>query len=296
MKKKLKRLLREPLVHFLMIGAVLFLAYDIRRDIDDEVPNRIVITQGQQEQLAASFSRTWLRPPTEQELRGLVENLVREEVLYREAVAMGLDKNDAMVRQRMRMKLEFLLEDLSTQDASEETLAAFLAQHPERFRTEVRLSFRQVYLDPDKHEDLEDHAQELLTSLNSGAAPESVGDSTLAPYEYHQLTRSEIARTLGSRFAEEAIKLRPGGWTGPVYSAYGVHLLKVSEYIDAHLPELADIRGRVEREYLEQRRQQQKTLVYNKLREDYQVIIEPSEPARIAKGQVISTAQAGESR
>lgn len=296
MKMSIKRLWREPLAHFLLIGAALFLFYDLTNEQGSEAPNRIVVDSGQLEQLAANFERTWMRPPTEDELDALVENHVREEVFYREALAMGLDQNDPLVRRRMRMKLEFILEDLSAQDVTDEALTAFLQQHPDKFRTEAQISFKQVFLNPDKRKDLASDAKQLLASLNSGAAPESVGDPTLVPSDYSLATQSEIARSLGERFAEDAIKLKPGDWTGPVYSAYGAHLLKLSERVDEHLPALSDIRALVEREYLVQQRKEQKDLAYQQLREGYQVAIEPVKSAQGSAGEMISTAQADEAQ
>jgi len=294
MKMSIKRLWHEPLVHFLLIGVALFLFYDLTREGESEAPNRIVVNSGQVEQLAANFKRTWIRPPTEDELAALVENHVRDEVFYREALAMGLDQNDPMVRRRMRMKLEFILEDLSSQDVTNEELTAYLKQHPDKFRTEAQVSFQQVYLNPDKRKDLASDAKKLLARLNRGAAAKSVGDPTLVPYEYSLATQSEVARSFGERFAKDVIKLTPGNWMGPVYSAYGGHLLKVSERIEARQPELADIRALVEREYLVQRRKEQKNLAYQKLREGYQVTIEPVKTVQDAAGGMISTAQAGE--
>ena len=113
MRISIKHLWREPLVHFLLIGAALFVLFDMTQEQGGEAPNRIVVSSGQVEQLAAQFKRTWMRPPTQDELAALVENHVREEVFYREALAMGLDQNDPLIRRRMRQKLEFILEDLS---------------------------------------------------------------------------------------------------------------------------------------------------------------------------------------
>jgi hypothetical protein len=296
MNMSIKRLWREPLVHFLLIGIALFVFYNLTREQGSEAPNRIVVNSGQVEQLAANFKRTWMRSPTENELSALVENYVREEVFYREALAMGLDQNDPQVRRRMRMKLEFILEDLSSQDVTDEVLTTFLQQHPDKFRSEAQVSFQQVYLNSDKREDLATDAKKLLAKLNGGAAPESVGDPTLVPYEYSLATQSEIARSFGGRFAEDMVKLTPGDWTGPVYSPYGGHLLKITERVDARLPELADIRSLVEREYLVQRRKEQKNLAYQQLRKGYEVTIEPVKTAQGAADGFVATAQAGEAQ
>jgi hypothetical protein len=134
-------------------------------------------------------------------------------------------------------------------------------------------------------------AEKLLTNLNAGAAPETQGDSTRVLAEFNLATQSEIARSFGDRFADEAIKLTPGNWTGPIYSAYGGHLLKVSERVEPSQPALADIRALVEREYLVKRRKEQKTLIYQKLREGYEVTIEPVKTAQGATGGMIATAQ-----
>ena len=292
MKANLQRLAREPLLHFLLIGAAIFVFYGLTRDVASEAPNRIVVTQGQQEQLVANFNRTWLRPPSKDELAGLVDNYVREEVFYREAMAMGLDQDDPMVRRRMRMKLEFILEDLTTQTVADADLAAFLQKHPEKFRAETQLSFQQVFLDPKKRKDVEADAQELLIRLNNGIAADSVGDSTLAPFEYLLATHSDITRSLGEGFAIEVIKLSPGDWTGPIYSAYGAHLLKVSERIEARLPALEEIRGLVKREYLVVLKQEQKDLVYKKLRDNYEVTVEPVSSAQVPESELVATVEA----
>ncbi len=294
MMMSIKKLWREPLVHFLLIGVALFVFYGSTRDVASETPNRIVVSSAQIEQLHANFKRTWMRPPTQNELDALIENYIREEVFYQEALAMGLDQNDPMVKRRMRMKLEFMLEDLASQDVTDEALTTFLEKHPDKFRSEAQLSFQQVYLNPDKRKDLDNDAKKILARLKSGASPESMGDPTLVSFNYELETKSEISRTFGEEFAAQVIKLEPGNWTGPVYSAYGAHLLNVSERIEAYQPDLANIRELVKREYLVQLRKEQKDLAYQKLREGYQVTIEPVKTVQDAAGDIIATAQAGE--
>ena len=277
MKVSIKNLGREPLVHFLLIGAALFLFYGLVDERGYEAQNRIVVNDVQVGQLVANFKRSWMRPPTQDELSALVENHVRDEVFYREALAMGLDQNDMIVRQRLRVKLEFILEDLSSKNATDEVLAVYLKQHPDKFRTEAQLSFRQVFLDSGKRKDLAADAKILLAELNKGSAPESLGDSSMLPGEFGLASQSDIAHSFGERFSAQVITLKPGDWTGPIYSPFGGHLLKISERVDAHLPELADIRALVEREYFTQQAKEQKELVYQKLRQGYEVILEPAE-------------------
>ena len=265
-------------MHFLLIGAALFVFYDQTREQGSEAPNRIVMSSGQVEQLAANFKRTWMRPATEAELTGLIENYVRDEVFYREALAMGLDQSDPVVRQRMRSKLEFILEDLSSAEAADEVLLAYLQEHPDKFRTQPQVSFQQVYLSSDRRTDLLAEAETVLASLNEGAAPESLGDPTLVPYVFTLATQAEIERSLGESFGREVVELGPSDdWVGPVFSAFGGHLLKVSESVDARLPDLSEIRELVEREYVVERRNEIKDLAYAKLREGYDVTIEANE-------------------
>jgi hypothetical protein len=294
MSLRIQTLWREPLLHFLLIGAALFLYFNLVGGVS-EAPDtkRIVVSSGQVEQLVANFTRTWSRPPTPQELDAMVESHVREEVFYREAMAMGLDQNDPMVRRRMRMKLEFMLEDLSGQDASDEVLSEFLKRNPDGFRDEVQLTLRQVYLNPDQRPDLDNDAGQLLSRLNDGSAPDALGDHTLAPRTYQLASQSEIARDFGDDFARQVASLPVGDWSGPVYSPFGAHLVKVEVRIDARLPELAEIRDEVLREYLAEKREQQKNLAYGKLREGYEVTVEPLNSRPIP---LLSSAVAGEIR
>ena len=274
----IRRVWREPLLHFLLIGAALFVFYEQTREQGSEAPNRILVNRGQVEQLAANFKRTWMRPATEAELTGLIENYVRDEVFYREALAMGLDQSDPVVRQRMRSKLEFILEDLSSAEVADEVLLAYLQEHPDKFRTQPQVSFQQVYLSADRRTDLLAEAETVLASLKGSAAPESLGDPTLVPYAFTLATQAEIERSLGESFGREVVELVPSDdWVGPVFSAYGGHLVRVSERVDGRLPDLPEIRELVEREYVVERRNEIKDLAYAKLREGYDVTIEPGE-------------------
>jgi len=281
----LKILLKEPLVHFLLIGAGLFLIYSFSDGPADDSAKRIVVSSGQVEQMVSRFTQTWMRSPLDEEFDGLIENYVRDEIFYREAVAMGLDRNDQTIKQRLRMKLEFLLEDLSSvSEISDQELTDFLARHPEKFMVEPRVSFRQVYLDPQKHHDPEAEAQSLLLSLQNGTDPLQAGDATMLAYEHIRVSQSNIVRSFGESFAEQVSRLDPGDWTGPFASQFGVHLVKVTQREEARLPELAEIRDQVEREYLVLRRQEMKDDTYQRLRAGYQVVIEAPEPADGAPG------------
>jgi hypothetical protein len=272
---RLKALIKEPLFHFLLIGAVLFTAFGLKQDGTDEATNRILVNAGQIDQLSAQFKGTRLRPPTDTELAGLIEGFVRDEVYYREARAMGLDQDDPVVRQRMRLKLEFLLEDLATQVTPDDAqLTEFMLSQPDRFRKEPRLSFTQVYLNPDKRPDLAADAVEILGRLNSGASPEAEGDRTLVEPEYALTPQYEIRRVFGENFAQQIVVLEPGNWTGPLISGYGGHLVRITAKQPGRFPDLSEIRRQVEREYLVEHRRELKNTTYRKLREGYEIAIE----------------------
>jgi hypothetical protein len=288
--EKIMRLVREPLLHFLLIGVGLFWLYNQIQPAVDDDSTRVVVTSSQVEQITAQFSRTWLRPPSEMEISGLIESYVRDEVYYREALVLGLDQNDAQVRQRMRQKLEFILEDLTASEANDETLSLFLQQHPDKFSLQTQTSFQQIYLNPDKRQDLQADAAIMLQSLRAGAVPETLADPTMLPYAHELLTPSEIARQLGDLFAQEVDTLSPGDWAGPIYSGLGVHLVKVTERVPGRLPELAEVRAEVEREYLAQRRQQQKDRAYQKMLEAYEVIIETASSGK-PEDEIVAVAQ-----
>ena len=177
----MRRLLREPLAHFLLGGAALFLLYGRVAGPEAVGPDRIVVSEDRVAMLARSFERTWLRPPSEPELDGLIDDYVTEEVLYREALALGLDRDDLVVRRRMRQKLEFLNDHLANREPSDEELGAFLEANRERFLVPQRLSFSQVFVRPEGNGAAGPRAADLLARLRVGTAPENLGDDTLLP-------------------------------------------------------------------------------------------------------------------
>jgi hypothetical protein len=278
------QLLREPLLHFLLLGAMLFGGFALLGDRSSARPSQIVVTPGHIEHLTVSFARTWQRPPTAQELAGLIDDYIREEVLYREAVAMGLDRDDTIVRRRLRQKLEFLTEEAAEMaPPSEAELHAFLQQHAEAFRVEPRLAFRHVYLRRDRRGAAVDAAAaQLLAQLSTGDAvtdPAALGDPFLLPPEFALSSRSEIARLFGDTFATQLQHLDPGRWTGPIESEYGLHLVFVRERVDGRVPALAEVRQAVQREWLAARRKDVNEQFYQRLRARYTVVVEQPQAA-----------------
>jgi PPIC-type PPIASE domain len=282
---RLRKALREPLLHFLVLGAGLFLLFGVVGDgSGDRPPDEIVVTAGRIESLAEVFGRTWQRPPTEAELDGLVEGYIREEVLYREAVAMGLDRDDTVIRRRLSQKMEFVSEDIAAQaEPTDEELRAYLAENPDAFRVEPRFTFGHVYLNPDRRGDaLRRDVARLLAELNAtgaGADIETLGDGFLLGHDFTAASRSEVAGTFGEGFAAELARLEPGVWRGPVASGYGMHLVLVRERSEGRVPPLAEVREAVRREWANARRIATNERLYRSLRQRYTVTVQaPGEP------------------
>jgi parvulin-like peptidyl-prolyl isomerase len=275
---RLHRWLHEPLLHFLLLGVLLFALFEWLGGDRGVMSNRVTVTTAQVQQLVAFFTRTWQRAPTEAELKGLVDEYVREEIAYREAVAMGLDRDDTVIRQRMRQKLEFLAEDAAS--ATPPTVAelqAYLDQHPDSFRVEPQVAFRQVFVDASRDGDAAARARALLGQLTI-AGPDAdiaeLGDAIMLDPELPLAPQTDIARVFGSEFAASVVALEPGTWQGPVASGYGLHLVLVRERIAGHVPALEEIRPLVERELLNQRRREQLAAMYDELLQKYSVTIE----------------------
>ena len=226
----MKKLLREPLGHFLLLGAAIFVAYSLVSKGASDAPGKIVITQGQIASMVEAFTLTWQRPPTSDEVRGLVRDRVREEIYYREAMALGLDKDDTVIRRRLRQKMEFVTDDVGARaQPTDDELNAYLRTHSDNFRTEQKFTFRQLYLDPKKHgESIARDAAQLLAKLNQTAADTDIaamGDPFLLDYNFIAVPASEVAKQFGEKFATTLGGLSLGRWQGPIESAYGVHLV-----------------------------------------------------------------------
>lgn len=279
------RLLREPLVHFLLIGTAIFAGYRLVATDGGRGPETIVVTQGRIEALATAFARTRQRPPTESELEGLIREYVREEVYYREALAMGLDRDDTVVRRRLRQKLEFLAEEAAAAaEPTDAQLLDYLATHPARFRVEPRFSFLQVYLNPERHRGtLAQEAAQLLAQLRGGVAdPATLGDPSLLERRFEEEPAGQVAKQFGEAFAVQLAQLPMGEWTGPIESGLGAHLVQVTARREGRLPGLEEVRDEVRRDWENARQREASERFYESLLERYTVTIEWPEKTAVA--------------
>lgn len=286
----LRAALREPLVHFLVLGALLFFWFGWKGGGAGPGSSRIVVTEGVVQTLVAGFTKTWHRPPTREELKGLVDEHVKEEIATREAIAMGLDRDDTVIRRRLRQKLEFLVDDAEGQSPpTDAELQQWLDTHPAVFQPEPRVALRQVFLSTDHRgaATARAEAERLLARLRAAgpqANTDALGDATMLPPELPMGPVSEVTRTFGAKFAAGVDALPVGQWGGPVESAYGLHLVLVTERTTPSPPALAEVRPLVAREFLAERQRRRLEELYKNLLARYTVTIEqPTERPTPAK-------------
>jgi hypothetical protein len=282
------RWLREPLLHFVLLGALIFAGYAFVSRDDDNRADEIVVTQGQIAMLATTFAGTWQRPPTADEMNGLIRDYVREEVAAREAIALGLDKDDTVIRRRLRQKLEFISEDMTARaEPTERELEDYLAAHEDVFRAERRFTFTQVYLDPQRRGDrLPSDTDALLARLRADPDLDALtlGDSLLLGSRFDALPASEVAREFGEAFAKKLTTLAVGRWQGPIESGYGMHLVRITRRDEGGVPSLARSRDAVKREWGNAQRTAASEAFYRGLLAHYSVKIErPQAPPGAGK-------------
>ena len=272
---RIRSLLREPLLHFLLLGLLLFLLYGKVAPTSAD-GNRITVSRAVIAGLATQFQATWSRPPTAVELNGLVDSYVRDEILFREGVALGLVKDDPVIKRRVRQKLEVLIEEEGKSGgASDEELTAYLSKNPAKFRMPPVLSFDQVFFDPARYGDqIESVVAASLAALNKGATPESQGRGSMLPARVDQLPLDLVVRDFGEEFGKALESTPVGQWVGPVRSGFGLHLVRISERKQGYVPSLDEARKAVTREWENDQRLAALASNYARLRKDYDVVIE----------------------
>jgi len=290
------KLLREPLLHFMAIGAAIYLLYGVYAEpAPEETDKTIVVSAGEIEWIQASWQKRWNRLPTKAEMDGLIQQYIRETVLYREALTMGLNQHDQVIRRRLAQKLEFLARDLvALTPPTVEELQAYFAAHRDRYQEPLRYSFTQVFLDPDRRGDatLEDAEKIKAALIAKGDAIEDageLGDNFMLQNHYQENALIEIRKNFGNGFAESLAGLSPGQWHGPVLSGYGVHLVYVSHISEPPAPVFAEVRERVTQDWKAVKEEELNDKFYASLRDRYTIIIEaPEQDGKIAAVQETS--------
>jgi peptidyl-prolyl cis-trans isomerase C len=274
----------------MLIGFAIYLVYDLQNDDYVNDANRIVISKADIDRLNAILTKKRQRPPTQIELDGLIEQQIREQVMYREALAMGMDQNDAIVRKRLAQKVEFISSDIAaTIEPTDDDLADYLKAHPEKFETAAFLSFEQIYFNRDKRgTQTRDDALRTLTELNENDPKTEIsntGDSFMMGLNHDDITEYGVSRLFGKSFAAELFKLDTGGWQGPIESSYGLHLVRITNKKDTQKAELNSVRNKVHSEWLSEQRRTMNEIFYQNLRQRYEIVIEKS----IEKNNLVSS-------
>jgi hypothetical protein len=278
--KTIKRLLREPLIHFLAIGAILFFAWS-QINHDRQFPaaaQQVHIGPGDVAWLKETWARQWQREPTRDELRGLVMDYLREELLAREARAIGLEENDTIVRRRLAQKLEFLVQDTARlAEPTEDDLRKFYLANPERFQIAARISFIQVFFSREQRRDATGDARDALTRLSTGGANASeIGDRSLLDSEFRDSDLQAVAAQFGKGFANAAFAQPAGTWNGPVESPYGLHLVRVLEVKPGRQRDFAEVRAQILERWREERQREENEKYVAGLLRKYDVVLDDS--------------------
>jgi len=297
---RLTRLFKEPLIQFLIIGAAIYGAYALFGSPEEDYRDNIILVDSNRiNAMISEWESRWQRPPTRQEIDGLIGQYIKEDVLYRQAVAMGLNEDDPITRRRMAQKLEFLTSDLAQmQEPAEGELETYFDENEAAYRDPDRISFSHIFIDPDARGDATlDDADQLLAQLKTEGEPTEEmlqrGDRFMLQNYFAAATELDIRRQLGSGFAESVLALEPGQWHGPVLSGYGVHLVYVFTMQVAPAPQFEVVRERVLEDWHTVKREEFNQQFLKSLKERFEIIVDELPADRLLDGQ-IEAAQAGE--
>ena len=266
------------MLHFFVLGLLLFALYAVVNDDSGRSAEEIVISQARLAGMAANFEKTWQRPPTAEESQALIDAWVREEILYREGVAIGFDLDDPVIRRRVAQKMSFIADGMVPNSPDDAELEAWLDANVSDYQIPAVYTLQQVYIDPQRHADnLDAFLLSIQTTLNKDADARQLGDSTLLPAEIMSSSTDELARVFGADFVTALTELSSGDWQGPIRSGYGLHFIKIDEHIAARKPDLEEVRAALVRDVLSDKSQEIGEAFYTALRERYTVRIETIE-------------------
>lgn len=273
-------LAREPLAHFVLLGGLAFLAWPLLAERIAAAPDRIVIGPGELQRAAEIFAATHARPPNAREMGGLIDQQVRDEVFYREGLALGLDRGDEIIRRRIMQKMRFMIQDVALAEQPGDTeLQRFIAANPARYAAEPSLAFAQIYLDPSRHgAAMAADAARLLARLRAGDGRlDYARDSDPLPLanDYEPTRLREIAGMFGEDFAAALQHVKQGEWSGPIRSGFGLHLVLLRRLEPGPPPELARLRDTVLRDWQAERRERMNEDAYAAMRAKYCVEVTP---------------------
>jgi hypothetical protein len=274
------RFWREPLIHFFILGLAVFglhAALDRKPEATVNDPYLVEVSSADIEWMRTMFNKRMGREPTVQDLRGQVNQLIREQILSREAIAMGLDEGDIVVRRRLVQKVEFLFKDLSDMtEPAEDDLRDYYTENRPKYETPPQVTFTQVYFSIESRgvEGAKLAAQTLIKEDGDPTALRAFGDTSILPPGCTTCSGREIRDRYGHEFADAVVSLESGAWHGPVKSTYGFHAVYIHERQDTKLPKFRDIIDRVKNDWMSEKREENTRRVYGEIRSRYRVLLE----------------------
>jgi peptidyl-prolyl cis-trans isomerase C len=275
--------LRQPLIHFLIAGFALFVIYGgVRGPSTSNDARRIEITPDDVHRIEISWLARWQRPPTASELRGMIDDQLKEEILYREALALGLDKNDEIIRRRLAQKMDFLADDVGTlREPAPGELEAWYGKNAERFAPPPLVTFRHVYFASDMRPSAEADARKQLATLATGDG--AGGDAFMFQSDYAEQTPDQVARVFGSKFASSLFQEKAGAWRGPLESGFGWHLVWIDSLTPSQPPAFETVAAQARTEWLSEERSAAKRATLEALKARYEIFITQPAPQSVAQ-------------
>ncbi|PCD67868.1 peptidylprolyl isomerase [Rhizobium phaseoli] len=291
---RLRRLVSEPLLHFVAAGALLFGGYYVLTPARDGAAtiNRIVLTKDDVRQLAISWLAQGRSPPTPEQVRGLVDQKVTQEILFREAVALGLDRDDEVVKRRLAQKMDFLASDVAfLQEPTDAELKAWFDKNSATFALPAHATFRHLYFSTDRHGKETKEVAAAALALIEGKSPDSsevaaIGDPFMFQNHYGDATPDQMAKEFGPEFSKALFHLAPGKWAGPVRSGYGWHLVWVDSIEPGRIPNYAEVMPNVKAGWIDDKYREIKNSALDEMRARYSVVVPPIEAADFQDLQV----------
>jgi len=275
----MRKILRDPLTHFLALGGLIFLLFSWRGAPESADPHQIVISDAEMDGIRQSLAILRGHMPSRDEIWEVLEPNVKDEILFREALALGLDQDDALIRARLTEKMLFLTQDLAEPATpTDAEIAAFYDADPARFRQPTVVSFEQIYFSPSRHgTEIEAAVLRARDQLMAGATEISDSDDVLFEFRYNKVTPDAVARGFGTEFAKVILDLpTDGSWQGPLQSDFGMHLVRVLDVVESYQPDFDAIRAQVTSALTTQRRLEANEVEYQKLRQRYEIVVDLS--------------------
>lgn len=281
LKIKLSKIFKEPLVYFFVLGFVVFGLHSFlnRANQEDTDPFTVDVTSADIEWIRSSWEARMKRQPMQHELQELINRFIRDEILFREAMAMDLDDRDLVIQRRLVQKLTFVFEDLAeTIEPTDNELINYMRENQEKYRIPEMKSFTQIYFNPEKRKEAMEEAKTVLGRLKQAKrAPEkavSLGDTIMIDSSFRQKSPDEVARILGREFADKLFSIDEKGWQGPIRSTFGLHLVYISDHIASKMPEFENIRKNVQYDFMYDRKKEVIDKAYSAVKSRYTILVE----------------------